>query len=239
MLELFDRQVDGGEPIRRRRFAPKVVPPALEGDLAHLLGGDPRVVLLGEVHLRPIHPPQITIEAADLLFGRRAQCRGNVGVTGTHGDLQGHASWVAWCQETLHLTWARCTGDDEPVDLRGAALAQGPSRSREGGSGGGDVIDDEHRARHPTADEEAGMAPPLPRRQAGLGGTRPAGEEPADRQAAPASDGACEQLGLVEAAGPATMRARGRPGDDEPGLIRNEGGEPDSEAGDQPARRGS
>src|SRR5688572_9825601 len=69
VLELLDRHVHRGEGIRCRGLAPEVVTSTLEAHLAHLLGGDPRVSLLGEVHLRPIHPAQKTTEAADLLFG--------------------------------------------------------------------------------------------------------------------------------------------------------------------------
>ena len=52
-------------------------------------------------------------------------------MTGTHGDLQGHASRVAWCRRTLHRPGRALgpgPGDDEAVDLGRRRPRGGPWR---------------------------------------------------------------------------------------------------------------
>jgi hypothetical protein len=87
VLELLDRPVDGHEAVGSGHPAAHVVPVPLEGDLADLLVGDPRVLLLREVDLGPVHAVEEPVEPADLLLGDPAKAIGNVGVPAAHGDI--------------------------------------------------------------------------------------------------------------------------------------------------------
>jgi hypothetical protein len=88
VLEFLDRPVDGDEAVGTTDLAPHVVTVPLERDLAHLLVGDARVALFGEVDVAPLHSVEEATEAPDLLDGGGAQGVRDLRVPAADGDLQ-------------------------------------------------------------------------------------------------------------------------------------------------------
>src|SRR5437773_7562743 len=80
VLELGDRLVERGEGIGRGRLGADDVPVTGEDQLAHLLLGDPRVLLLHEVDLGLVHALEQPAEPRDLLRRGRPQLLGDLDV---------------------------------------------------------------------------------------------------------------------------------------------------------------
>ena len=69
--------------------------------LAHLFVGDATVVMLGEVHLGPVHAFEEASETADLVDRARSQELGDFGVPAADGYLHGVSSRSAVAARTM------------------------------------------------------------------------------------------------------------------------------------------
>src|SRR3954454_24619613 len=85
VLELVDDAVDRGDHIRTRRMGANDVPVPVHGDLADLLVGDARVLLLGEADVGPLHAFEKAAHPTKLLVHYGPDGLGQLDVTGANG----------------------------------------------------------------------------------------------------------------------------------------------------------